>query len=157
ESGFLRWGFYVTYDPASRESLTEHLADLDVVVPGYFALDASGAVTGADDASLDRVVKGAGKQLLPIVENHVTYGGLSPDLGDAARRQAVVARLAALPGAYGYDGLTLDFEGVSPNDRAGLTAFVQALAAALHGHGKKLAVATPAKNGDLSTGWAGAY
>jgi len=151
------WGFYVTYDPASRQSLLTHLHQLNVVVPDYFGLTASNATDGANDPTLDSAIKAAGVRLFPMIQNRARFVALSPTLNDPVQRATAVSTLVNLAQRYRYDGLTLDFEGVSPDDRAGLTAFVEALAAALHAHGQQLAVTVPASTGDMSTGWSGAF
>ncbi|MGH2460305.1 MAG: glycosyl hydrolase family 18 protein [Chloroflexota bacterium] len=154
---FERWGFYVTYDPASRASLLAHIDQLDVVVPDYFGMNADGTIVGSDDRSVDAIVRSHQKRLLPMVQNHVTYGSLGALLDDPARRRVAVTSVVDAVTDHEYDGVTLDFEGVSPGDRANLTAYVRAVADALHQRGKSLAVAIPARSGDLSTGWAGAF
>src|SRR5579875_310465 len=151
------WGFYVSYDPSSLMSLSGHVRQLDVVVPDYFTVQADGSVSGNDDPRVDRIVRDAGKRLFPLVQNGARYAALDPFLASPAARAATAALLADLVARYGYDGLTLDFEGISPDDRESLTAFIHAVAAALHERGRALAVAIPARSGDLSSGWAGAY
>lgn len=151
------WGFYVTYDPASRVSLTENLNALDAVVPAYFRVAADGTITGADDATVDTLVLASGKRLLPLVQNEPRSAALAPILDTPTLRAQVIRRLVELAVDHQYDGLTLDFEGVAPADRTGLTAFSQTLAAALHARGKLLAVAVPARSGELSNGWSRAF
>ena len=151
------WGFYVTYDPASRQSLLAHLDQLNTVVPSYYQLVGSQTIAGTDDPQLDATIRTAGLGLLPLVGNRDRYAALSSTLDDPTRRAEAIAAIVALPDRYAYDGVTLDFEGVNASDRPGLTTFVQDLAAALHARGKELAVAVPASTGDLSSGWAGAY
>jgi spore germination protein YaaH len=152
-----RWAFSVTYDPASRQSLLAHLGQLDVVAPGYFNLAASGQIAGTGDDALDAQVASAGVRILPVVENAITQGDLSPFLNDPNRRAALVSAIAALPIAHGYAGITLDFESIAGADRASFTGFVQALAGALHAEGKQLAVAVAATDGMPVTAWAAPY
>jgi spore germination protein YaaH len=59
--------------------------------------------------------------------------------------------------AEDYAGFDLDLEGVDAADRDALSAFVQRAADALHAQGKLLALAIPAKDRDVTTGWAGPY
>src|SRR5579884_4094998 len=154
ESSFERWGFYVTYDPESRRSLAGHIGKLDVVVPNYFKMQADGTVTGADDPQVDALVVGAGRRLMPLVQNNARNGDLSPLLNNADARQRAISNVSQMVSRYGYAGITLDFEAVQPSDRAGMTAFIVGLANALHDRGKQLAVAIPAKSRDLAIGWA---
>jgi spore germination protein len=151
------WGFYVMYDPASRSSLVQNIDQLDDVVPDYFGVSADGTIAGSDDPSIDAIVRANGKHLLPLVQNRVRYSDLSPLLSDPMRRQTAASAIADLTARFGYDGITLDFEGVSPADRSHLTSLIRTLADDLHAKGKLLAVAVPAKSGEMSNGWAGAF
>jgi hypothetical protein len=46
----LTLGFYVSWDPDSRASLTQHIGQLDIVAPQWFALkDATGDLDITDD------------------------------------------------------------------------------------------------------------
>jgi spore germination protein len=156
-NGFARWGFSVTYDPSSRQSVLEHLNQLDVVVPGYFTLQTSGTIGGHGDTGLDAAVAASGVRSLPLVQNQISGANLSPYLNDDSHRPALVAAIAALPTAGSYDGITLDFEGLDLADRGAFSRFVQDLASALHARQKLLAVAIPATDGAPVTGWAAPY
>src|SRR5207245_2503446 len=74
---------------------------------------------------------------------------------DPSTRVSAVANLLAAVASW--DGLALDFEGLDPDDRANLSAFITALGAALHESRKYYAIALPAKSSDVQTGWSGAY
>ena len=156
-NSFARWGFSVTYDASSRQSVLDHLNQLDVVVPGYFSLQTSGTIGGHGDVGLDAAVSAAGVRSLPLVQSQITGAGLSPYLNDANRRPALVAAIAALATPGGYDGVTLDFEGLDLADRGAFNRFVQDLASALHARQKLLAVAIPATDGAPVTSWAAPY
>jgi spore germination protein len=149
------WGFVVTYDPASRQSLLDHLDQVDVVVPDYFQIRPNGTLASTAEPSLDLALRRAGKPELPLVQNSIAFEALHPWLAETGRRSVLIGRLVAA--ATGYAGLTLDLEGVSPEDRAALTAFLGSLAASLHVRGQELAVTVPAETGDLAAGWGGAY
>lgn len=151
------WAFYVSYDPESRTSLIQHLSQIDVVVPNYFGIEGDGTLVDSDDPAIDALIVKDKKRLLPLVQNRVRYADLSPVLSNADIRKQVVGRIVTATARHGYDGITLDLEGVLPADRQALTSFVQDLAAALHQQAKMLAVAVPATSGDLTTGWAGAF
>src|SRR3954470_3581147 len=56
----IRWGFYVTYNPNSLQSLQANANKLNYVSPWYFGLDANGQVTGYDRADVTQLIKGAG-------------------------------------------------------------------------------------------------
>jgi hypothetical protein len=54
-------------------------------------------------------------------------------------------------------GITLDFEGVSPEDRENFSAFVQALAGELHAANQILAVTVPATDGNPASRWSAGF
>ncbi len=152
-----RWGFYVTYDPTSRTSLLAHLSDLDVVAPDYFSLDLAGSVDRSSDPAVDSAIERAGKLNVPLVQNQLSYASLTPYLTDSSRRATLTTALCRQIEANGYDGLTLDFEGVNASDRTAFSQFVRELALELHSKRKLLAVAVPAETSENGSVWASAY
>jgi spore germination protein YaaH len=152
-----RWAFYVNYDPSSKASLLEHLNDVDVVVPNYYNVIASGAVVGSGDSNLDVQLTSSGKRILPLVQSSVDGADLTPFLTDPATRAKLISGLCADSSQTAYVGLTLDFEAVSANDRSAYSSFIRDLGTCLHGMGKTLAVAVPAGEGSAPTGWSAAY
>ena len=59
--------------------------------------------------------------------------------------------------ANNYDGITVDFEGISPEDGQYLTLFMRELYGNMKAMNKLVAMAVPAKTRDINTGWAGAF
>src|SRR5205823_232869 len=78
-------------------------------------------------------------------------------LTDTNKQISIVNQVDALIAANGYDGITIDFEGLNGTDKAALTAFMGRLYGRLHAKGKLVAMAVPAKVKDIATGWAAAY
>src|SRR4051812_30129242 len=70
-------------------------------------------------------------------------------MGDPGTEQAVISGLVSLVTTNGYDGINLDFESGAPSDRPALSAFVVALAGALHGVGARLSVDVSPKVRDV--------
>src|SRR5690349_993356 len=65
----IRWGFYVTYNPNSLQSLQANASKLNYVSPWYFNLDSNGQVTGSDRANVTQIIKNAGAKNLPMIKN----------------------------------------------------------------------------------------
>ncbi len=150
----LRWAYFVPDDPTSLASLRQRSGDLDYVALHW--------ATIRDDTSLE--IK-ANPEVIPLVRSIGARPLLSVALANGAdtarallatedsRAVAVSALAAAL---NGYDGISIDFEGLYPEDRDSLTRFMAQLAARLRPAGKLVTMALSAKSTDTRTGWAGA-
>ncbi len=128
------------------------LADvrLPTIYPVLFALRPDGRVEALAAPALRAWLPAArarGVRVLPTVQN---LGPAGFDPGPVRARLADpavhVAELVAL--AAPFDGLALDYEALGPEDAAPLASFVEALAAALHARGLRLAVAVPARTAE---------
>lgn len=116
---------------------------IDVLAPNWFALDiASGRVAGGGPhhAALRRAARAAGSELWPVV--NARTGG-SPLVLDVPWRERVARRVAAIAAHGDYAGMTLDVEGIAPDQAPAYTALVTAVAARLHAHERRLAVYVP--------------
>ena len=108
------------------------------------------------DGSLGGQVPGVplhqGYAVYPIVGDQSLSGGqLSPLLSDPASRLKHLQSLVAFAVSGGYDGLVLNYAGVTPDLGPSYAQFVADLADQLHGQSKTLLVQVPppARNGDL--------
>jgi spore germination protein YaaH len=149
-------GYYVPYDSSSWVSLQAHIDQLDIVAAQWVTVDACGNLGSRDDQTLKSLARQHGVRILPSL---LTLSGwlnhrllTDPEAGANAIEQIVSYTLEE-----GYDGFDLDLEAVEPADRDALTSFVETLAAALHDNGRLLTLAIPAKERDVTVGWAGAY
>ncbi|HJW83855.1 MAG TPA: hypothetical protein VJ754_06080, partial [Anaerolineae bacterium] len=117
---------------------TEHYpAGLVIGADGSIGGDRS-ALPGANSAQVT----------YPVIRNYVAGGQPNTDLvrgvlSVAETRQAHLDALAALARDGEYAGVTLDYQGLTSDDRDAYTAFVGDIASALHGQGKRLYVALP--------------
>ena len=159
----MRWAYHVGYDGASFQSLSANIAHLDYVAPYWYQVDGQGNLTTDLEArdtnreAITALVRNNGAKLVPMIKNSAQYADFHNVLADPAVRNQTVARMVSLAVRQGFDGLHIDFEGLSPEDRPHLTAFMAALAPALRAQGKSVSQAVAAKERDLTTGWAGAY
>ena len=149
-------GYYVPYDPTSWQSLAEHIDQLDMVAAQWVTIDACGNLASQDDQTLKLLAKQHNVRVLPSL---LTLSGWLNHqlLADDDTAAHAIEQIVSYTLAENYDGFDLDLEGVAAADRPLLTRFVSWLGAALHDPGKLLTLAIPAKERDVTTGWAAAY
>ena len=148
--------YYVPYDGSSWASLAAQADKIDYVAAQWMSIDACGNIGSQDDMTLVQFARSRGIKILPSL---LTSSG-SPNhelLTDEASAANAIQQITNYIVNEGYDGLDLDLEGVPAEDRRALTSFVARLSQSLHGQGKLLTMAVPAKTRDVTTGWAGPY
>ncbi|MDQ6673569.1 MAG: glycosyl hydrolase family 18 protein [Chloroflexota bacterium] len=149
-------GYYVADDPASWMSLQAHADKIDLVAPQWVTVDACGSLGSSDDQTLKQFAQVRGVRVVPsllTVSAWLNHRLLS----DEQVTQHTIEQIVAYTVAEDYAGLDLDLEGVDAADRDALSTFVARAAVALHERGKLLTLAVPAKDRDVTIGWAGAY
>ena len=110
-----------------EQRLAEFGDCLDVVAPNWYSLDPQTGRVGARDPDAD-VVAGSrrdGYELWPVI--NAQTGGERALLSPAGRAR-IAAAAGALAARHGYDGLTLDIEGIAPEQRSAFTRLVAAVA-----------------------------
>jgi spore germination protein YaaH len=153
----VRWGFYITYNPNSWASLQANAQHLNYVSPWFYNLDATGHITGTDRPAVTALLRKSRVKSLPMIKNVPTYDAFTAIMTDTLKQESIVNEIDTLITANGYDGVTIDFEGVNAADRPLLTAFMQRLHARLNPQGKLVAIAVAAKTRETATGWAAPY
>jgi cellulose synthase/poly-beta-1,6-N-acetylglucosamine synthase-like glycosyltransferase/spore germination protein YaaH/peptidoglycan/xylan/chitin deacetylase (PgdA/CDA1 family) len=143
-------GFYVPSDPSSRDSLTQHIDQLDVVSPQWVFLNGSlGLVSVSPDPQTEAVIAAAknAPSVLPMVHNFhdkLADGPLADNLLiNPAARAALVTNLVNLAKARGYGGYVFDLENLSPAALAQYPNLIAEAREALHPLGREVWVATP--------------
>lgn len=154
---FVRWGYVVTYDQRSTESLRNFGERLDVVSPGTYAVTSHGDLIGGHNQEIAELARANGALLIPLVANKSKYSQFHAVLHPGPLRDKVVNDLVALVDRYDYDGIHVDFEGILASDRDNLTAFMGELWHRLSPRGKLVTIAVGAKASDIRTGWHGPY
>ncbi|MBJ6120912.1 glycosyltransferase [Sphingomonas mollis] len=146
-------GFYVPGDDAGLASLRRHIHRLDWLVPAMVNVGAGGRVTVETDPQLEQLVAATPRapRLLPMVQNLVgdQWDGdmVARLFADRARRQAVIARLAAMVAQRHDAGLVMDFENLPAGSQHAYAGFLAQLRAALP-KGSQLAITVPADDAD---------
>lgn len=152
-----RWAYYVKTDPYSLTSLEIAAKRLQVVLPYYFDLQASGEIEGSDDPAVTKLIRNAGAKVIPMIQNEARWEDLSPILQDASKRAAVQDKLVRLVKQYNYDGIQIDFEWMLESDRTAYSQFVTELKSKLQPAGKHLSVAVPDKPSEGFSSWSNPY
>jgi spore germination protein len=151
---------YVPYWDQERglASLRRNQDLFEEVSPFWYSLDQDGRVVLADDAHTRvdrpavRELQRRGIRVLPTVTN-LRNGDWAPDLvrdmlHDPAAMRRHVGELVDIAVGEGYDGIDLDYESLRAADRDAYSAFLRALAAALHANGKLLTTSVHPKVSD---------
>jgi len=113
-------GFYVSWDESSRESLVDHVNDLDVVSPQWIQLNGSaGAVDVTNDPEARAIIASAKKppSILPGVINarNSVWNGPEADalLASPKAQDMLIATLVDQAQKRGYAGYVFDLENLS--------------------------------------------
>ena len=141
-------------DPSSLASLQQHSGDLDYAGLHWATVNSDGSVTIKADPNVIRLVRSLGAR--PILSVTLANGADTAHtiLATDSSRTAAIDTLAYA--ITDYDGISIDFEGLYPEDRDLLTMFMAQLAGRLRPAGKLVTMALTAKLSDTRTGWAGA-
>ena len=137
-------GFYVNDEDAGLSSLQTHIDQLTHLCPQWLALAADASsidASGADPRKEPRVAqvlalcRAHHLPVVPILSNY--DNGWQPQrvhrlLADPGRHHAFAERLRDLLKAHDFQGVNIDFEALSPADRAGLTHLMGEIYAVLH-------------------------
>jgi spore germination protein YaaH len=149
---------FVVDTSASNTSLAAHLNHIRAVSPTGWQVHADGSVQGSPDpVAVDRA-QAAGAQVWPSLANDASDPASTTALlhGPAAISR-LIDQVVSAQAAAGYHGINLDFEGMAATDKNAFTAFVTALAAALHQHGAQLTVDVVPHDGSGVNQYSAAY
>lgn len=142
------WGFAAPWDSRSLASIRAHESELSVVVSGWVAFDTvSFRPTLLYDDST--VADSTHPRRFALV---TTYSGdrFHPDIirgiaADSVALGRAAGAIAAVVDSGRYDGIVIDFEGMTVRDLGALLAATRSVADSSRGHGAKtVVVAVPA-------------
>jgi len=148
--------FLLASTDQSFSDLEAHYQQIGVLYPTYYECGSDGAVTGKDDPLVTDWALARKIEVLPRLNcQDVEYE--QEVLSDPTVQAAMIERLVAMCGEYGYTGIQIDFEGAPPSDREPFTTFITRLAERLHAHGRKLSTIVTAKTYNVPSGRAAMY
>lgn len=158
--------FYMTNNPNSVKSFSEHADKIDILVPAWYFVDGTGLVWGGPNPDVLKTAEAHHVPVMPIVALMV-QADLHKLFTTPTARVAFIASLLGECKTYKYSGFQIDFENINWTDRDLLSSFVADTAAALHKENLQLTIATvpnapgfPGKSNFshwLYTNWRGVY
>jgi cellulose synthase/poly-beta-1,6-N-acetylglucosamine synthase-like glycosyltransferase/peptidoglycan/xylan/chitin deacetylase (PgdA/CDA1 family)/spore germination protein YaaH len=147
-------GFYVSWDETSRESLADHVGELDVVSPQWIQLNgAAGQVDITSDPEARALIAAAKKppSILPGVINarNGVWNGAEADalIASPKAQAALVQTLVDAAAKHGFAGYVFDLENLSPASVQAYPAFIGRVRAALKPLGREVWVTAPFDEG----------
>ncbi|NLU52104.1 MAG: glycoside hydrolase [Clostridiaceae bacterium] len=139
---------YINYVDRAKESIT-------VVCPDYFEIYPNGdlKLLSKIDTKLVDAMHARGIKVTPFLSNH-----WDRTLGRAAlsNRVSLVNQIVSAVSQYGFDGVNIDIENLTQDDRNNYTDFIRRLRLALPPD-KSLSIAVAANPYGVYYGWAGSY
>lgn len=147
----LGWQYAQTTQQYEKNVLSSNVNTLS---PRWYFVGASGDVSEKTDPALVTWAKKKNKKVWPMVGNRSDQDATHQMLSNSGARNTAIANLAALVQKYDLDGLNIDFENVSPQDRTSLTAFITGLSEKLKDMNVTLSVDV---SPDRGTGWTEAF
>lgn len=128
-------GFYVNWDESSYRSLSANIEHLTTVMPEWYTVGANGKVRSLGDAKRRRTMKLIRSKrpdlaVMPIVNN---FGAgqnpkaLSGVLAKRGARKRLAADIVRTMRRGGFQGVNIDFEGLTSADRTNLVRFMREL------------------------------
>jgi spore germination protein YaaH len=158
--------FYMLRSRSSVESFEAHKSQIDILVPAWYAVDATGLVAGEPDPVVMRDAKAAHIPVIALM-GLSNQKSLHTLLHSPEAQAAMNAGMVRASKKYGYAGFQIDFEDVLWTDRDALSALVKNSAEVMHRAGLQLEIATvpnaPGYPGETAfsrwmfTNWRGAY
>ena len=133
--------FYMTTNPDSVKSFSEHADQIDILVPAWYSVDANGLVWGGPNPAVLETAAAHHVPVMPIVAL-MNQADLHKLFITPAARGAFIAALLSECKNNGYSGFQIDFEDVNWTDRDLLSSLVADTAAALHSQKLQLTIAT---------------
>jgi spore germination protein len=107
------------------------LSNVNTLSPRWFYLGKTGSVEDHADPSLLVWAHKQGKKVWAMVGNHSNQELTHQMLSSTDQRQAFIQKLSDIIRNYGIDGLNIDFENMSPQDRDSFTVFITDLSNAM--------------------------
>jgi spore germination protein YaaH len=160
--------FYMTRDPNSVRSFLAHADKIDLLVPAWYGVDATGLVSGGPDPSVLAAAREHDVPLMPLVANEAfLQDDFHKLLTNPTAFREMFSQLIRACKDNGYIGIQFDFENVIWTDRDSLSTMVAEAANAFHAQKLRLSIATvpnaPGAAGEsgfsawIFENWRGAY
>ncbi|MBS4192603.1 glycosyltransferase [Bacillus sp. FJAT-49705] len=144
------YAFYVNWDPNSEQSLRQNIDKIDVLVPQWFHLNANLELESDIQTEIGDLAKKNGVKVVPLI-NNAKNGEWNQDtihklLTSPEAQEKLITNLHGQIKKHGYDGINIDFENISKNDRDLLTGFMRDLYKVFHADGLSVSIDVPPAN-----------
>lgn len=128
---------------------------LDVISPTYFDINPDGSllITNYFDPTTIQMLQDNGLRVVPFLSNH-----WDREIGRAAlkNRKVLISQIANTIKQYDLDGINVDLENLTVEDRDEFVLFIKELREALP-RNKEISVAVAANPRGFTSGWHGSY
>jgi hypothetical protein len=119
-----------------EDDLAASTSVIDEINPTGLAMGTDGIIIGA----LAQMLDVNAYAVMPILREPSAHGPLADVLAIPEIQQAHIAKIVELCTNQGFAGIEIDHRGVAPEERDAYSAFISALAGALHDNGLRLNV-----------------
>ena len=142
------------------QNLSEAVGQLGTIIaPAGLQPTLEGSLTGSLAPGFDL---NAGYLVMPVVRNFSDPRALDPDtvtviLGNSALRREHVRQITAVASSGGYDGILLDYRGLTPDQRENFNTFVSELGESMRNVGLLVGAVIPAADNVEGAWETGAY
>jgi spore germination protein YaaH len=135
--------FYMTRDPNSVRSFLAHADKVDILVPAWYTVDATGLVSGGPNPLVLQTAKEHHVPVMPIVAGaDFVQADVHKLLASPNVWPVMISELADACKENGYVGFQFDFENVNWTDRDAFSNMVRVAADGLHERHLELSIAT---------------
>ena len=128
------------FDASTAELFSNASGIANVISPTWLKFQDNGEVQCLANRDYIDWAHGEGYQVWPLFDNDFEDEKTMAVLQDTEKRQALARELAALCQEYGFDGINVDFEGISTQTGPFFVQFMRELSAVLRPAGYSLSV-----------------
>ncbi|MBY0097289.1 glycosyltransferase [Mesobacillus maritimus] len=134
------YGFYISNDHLSKESLENNIDSLGVVIPNWYYLESDKEITKDSEQSIDAFAKKNNVKIMPRLYLKDPNNGelLHKMLNSSQSREAMIHSLYQQVINDGYTGINIDFRGINGEDKELLTTFMSELSQQFHANNLKV-------------------
>ena len=130
---------------------------IDIVSPNYFDLDANGEAIIKVDKALTTYMQKQGVKVIPFLSNHWDRASGQIAISTPEKREKLAQDLVQSVINHQLDGINIDLENLTYEDKDNLTAFIKILSTKLQPLNKELSIAVGSVEKHLTSGWKSAY
>ncbi|TYQ14865.1 UNVERIFIED_CONTAM: putative glycosyl hydrolase [Acetivibrio alkalicellulosi] len=142
------YGFYVNWDPKSKESLMNNIKSIDVLIPCWFQLNNELTIDSFVDKSIDKLAFENNIKVIPLINNYINdkwdNEALHKLLSSKENRKRLIDELHKIVKNNNYHGINIDFENLDEKDRDNFTLFMSELYSVFNEDGFLVIVDLPA-------------